>query len=132
MPPFFDLPTQCSGCDGMKSLIAKSVLVLGLFAAAPVMAGDAAAGEALTTACAACHGADGKGNQAIGAPNLTDKTWLYSVSQNNATMIEQSIVETVTNGRTGVMPNWKEFLGDAKVHLLAGYVYGASQPAANK
>ena len=88
--------------------------------------------ETFQTVCAACHGADGKGNQAIGAPNLTDKTWLYSVSQNNATMIEQSIVETVTNGRTGVMPNWKEFLGDAKVHLLAGYVYGASQPAANK
>ena len=86
--------------------------------------------ETFQTVCAACHGAEGKGNQAIGAPNLTDKTWLYSASQNNATMIEKSIIETVTNGRTGVMPNWKEFLDDAKVHLLASYVYGLSQQAA--
>lgn len=88
--------------------------------------------ETFQTVCAACHGADGKGNQAIGAPNLTDKTLLYSVSQNNATMVEQSIIETVTNGRNGVMPNWKEFLGDAKVHLLSAYVYGASQQAAGR
>jgi cytochrome c oxidase cbb3-type subunit 3 len=47
-------------------------------------------------------------------------------------MVEQSIIETVTNGRNGVMPNWKEFLGDAKVHLLSAYVYGASQQAAAK
>jgi cytochrome c553 len=80
MPPFFDLPTQCSGCDGMKSLIAKSVLVLGLFAAAPVMAGDAAAGEALTTACAACHGADG--NSVMGTfPKLAGQGEKYLLKQ---------------------------------------------------
>ena len=78
--------------------------------------------ETFTTICAACHGADGKGNQAVGAPNLTDKTWLYGGS-------EKTIVETITNGRNGVMPNWKEFLGDAKVHVLASYVYGLSNQA---
>lgn len=89
--------------------------------------------EIFQTVCAACHGADGKGNQAIGAPNLTDKTWLYSVSQHHPGMIEQSIIETVTNGRNGVMPDWKVFLGDAKVHLLSAYVYGLSaQASANK
>ncbi len=70
--------------------------------------------------CVACHGADGKGNQDIGAPNLTDNVWLYGSS-------ESTIIETITNGRQNVMPNWQEFLGDAKVHLLTAYVYGLSQ-----
>lgn len=69
--------------------------------------------------CAACHGADGKGNVALGAPNLTDGVWLYGGG-------ETAIVETITNGRNGQMPAHKEFLGDAKVHLLAAYVWGMS------
>ncbi|MBE9609701.1 cytochrome-c oxidase, cbb3-type subunit III [Chitinilyticum piscinae] len=68
-------------------------------------------------ACASCHGPDGKGNPESGIPNLTDKDWLYGVS-------EATIVETITNGRQNQMPAWKEFLGDDKVHLLAAYVYG--------
>ncbi len=69
--------------------------------------------------CAACHGADGTGNIDIGAPNLTDKTWLYGGSI-------QTITETITNGRTNQMPTFKEFLGPAKVHLLAAYVWSLS------
>ena len=69
--------------------------------------------------CAACHGPDGKGSHAIGAPNLTDKTWLYGSS-------EATIIETVTKGRQNQMPAFKDFLGDAKVHLLAAYVYSLS------
>ncbi len=69
--------------------------------------------------CAACHGPDAKGNQAIGAPNLTDKVWLYGSS-------EETIFETITQGRTNKMPAHKDFLGDAKIHLLAAYVYGLS------
>lgn len=69
--------------------------------------------------CAACHGPDAKGNQAIGAPNLTDKVWLYGSS-------EATIIETVTNGRTNRMPAFQDFLGDAKVHLLAAYVWNFS------
>lgn len=72
--------------------------------------------------CLGCHGADGKGMQAIGAPNLTDKTWLYGSS-------EATITETITNGRQNKMPAWKEFLGDAKVHLLSAYVLSLSQGA---
>lgn len=75
--------------------------------------------------CIACHGTEGKGNQDIGAPNLTDKTWLYGGS-------EQTIIETITNGRANVMPNWQAFLGDAKVHLLTSYVYGLSQDEMGK
>jgi cytochrome c oxidase cbb3-type subunit 3 len=69
--------------------------------------------------CAACHGADGKGNPAIGAPNLADGVWLYGSA-------DHAIAETIRNGRSNRMPAQKEFLGEAKVHLLAAYVYGLS------
>jgi len=65
--------------------------------------------------CIGCHGADGTGMQVLGAPNLTDKVWLYGSS-------EAAIIETITNGRQNKMPAWQEFLGDAKVHLLSAYV----------
>jgi len=77
-------------------------------------------GAAKFAVCAACHGADGKGNPAMGAPNLTDGVWLYSSA-------ESSIAESIRNGRNNRMPAQKEFLGEAKVHLLAAYVYGLSQ-----
>lgn len=70
--------------------------------------------------CVACHGPTGTGNPAMGAPNLTDDTWLYGGS---ITRIAQSIAK----GRNGKMPAHGEFLGEAKVHLLAAYVYGLSQ-----
>ena len=72
------------------------------------------------TVCIACHGADGKGNVQLGAPNLTDKVWLHGGA-------EPIIVETITKGRTGVMPAHQALLGDAKVHLLAAYVLSLSQ-----
>lgn len=75
--------------------------------------------EKFDATCAACHGPDGKGNPALGAPNLTDAVWLYGGG-------ESAIVETITKGRNGRMPAHKEFLGDAKVHLLAAYVWGMS------
>jgi cytochrome c oxidase cbb3-type subunit 3 len=82
-------------------------------------AAAAARGKAHFTACAACHGPEAKGNPAIGAPNLTDKVWLYGSS-------EATIIETITQGRTNVMPAHKEFLGEARSHILAAYVYGLS------
>jgi len=79
--------------------------------------------EAFASAgCSGCHGPDAKGMTALGAPNLTDKVWLYGSS-------EATIVETITNGRQNKMPAWKEFLGDAKVHLLAAYVLSLGQGA---
>ncbi|MFN4237478.1 MAG: cytochrome-c oxidase, cbb3-type subunit III [Vogesella sp.] len=78
--------------------------------------------ETFTAVCVACHGADGKGNQAIGAPNLTDSVWLYGGT-------EKTIIETITNGRNNQMPAWKDFLGDGKVHLLTAYVYGLTNNA---
>ncbi|MEO8409133.1 MAG: cytochrome-c oxidase, cbb3-type subunit III [Propionivibrio sp.] len=67
------------------------------------------------TVCFACHGQDGKGMQALGAPNLTDKTWLYGSS-------EARIVEGIVNGRSNRMPAWTDFLDEAKIHLMAAYV----------
>jgi cytochrome c oxidase cbb3-type subunit III len=72
--------------------------------------------------CLGCHGPEGKGNIAMGAPNLTDKVWLYGSS-------EATIIETITNGRQNKMPAWKEFLGDGKVHVLSAYVLSLSQGA---
>lgn len=83
-------------------------------------AAKASAGKQhFATYCAACHGADGQGNQALGAPNLTDKTWLYGGS---AGVIKQ----TIAKGRNGHMPAHREFLGEDKVHLLATYIYSLS------
>lgn len=73
--------------------------------------------------CMACHGADGKGNVALGAPNLTDNIWLYGGSL-------ATIVETLTKGRQGHMPAQKDILGEAQVHILAAYVYAQSQAQA--
>jgi len=70
--------------------------------------------------CVACHGAEGKGNSALGAPNLTDDTWLYGGSLTR-------ISESVAKGRNGKMPAQGDFLGEAKVHLLSAYVYSLSQ-----
>jgi cytochrome c oxidase cbb3-type subunit 3 len=77
-------------------------------------------GQTKFAACGACHGADGKGNQALGAPNLTDNIWLYGGS-------ERAVTETLTNGRNGVMPAFKDTLGEKKIHLVSAYVYSLSQ-----
>ena len=67
--------------------------------------------------CVACHGADAKGNQAMGAPNLTDNVWLYGSS-------EAAIVETILNGRENVMPPQKDVLTEDQIRLLAAWVWG--------
>ncbi len=84
----------------------------------------AANGKNKFAVCAACHGVEGKGNRAMGAPNLTDNIWLYGSS-------EETIAETIAQGRMNAMPPQEERLGAAKVHLLAAYVYslGGGEPA---
>ena len=75
--------------------------------------------EVFKANCVACHGADAKGNIALGSPNLTDKTWLYGSS-------EATIVETVTKGRTAMMPAQDKVLSPEKIQLLTAYVWGLS------
>ena len=74
-------------------------------------------------ACAACHGADGKGNQALGAPNLSDKVWLHGWG-------EAAIVAMVNVGKTNVMPSFEHRLSAEQIHVLAAYVWSLSQPSA--
>jgi cytochrome c oxidase cbb3-type subunit 3 len=73
-------------------------------------------------ACAACHGADGRGNQLMGAPNLTDTTWLFGSNGNP----KEVILESIRKGRSSAMPPFEDFLGEAKVHVLAAYVWSLS------
>ncbi|MBS1189657.1 MAG: ccoP [Rhodocyclaceae bacterium] len=115
MPPHAQL-----GADTIKD-VANFVRSLSGLAHDSVRA--AKGKETFTSAgCIGCHGPEGTGLQAVGAPNLTDKTWLYGSSEN-------TIIETVTKGRQNQMPAWKEFLGDGKVHVLAAYVYSLGQGA---
>ena len=72
------------------------------------------------TYCAACHGGDGTGNPALGAPNLANGVWLYGGS-------DEQIAHSVRAGRNGVMPAHKDMLGEDKIHILTAYVYGLSQ-----
>lgn len=81
--------------------------------------------EKFDAMCVACHGADGKGNQMLGAPNLTDNVWLYGSSN-------KSVMETIARGRNGNMPPHRDFLGEEKAHLLAAYVYSLSTGQANE
>lgn len=84
-------------------------------------AADATAGQPLyQTYCAACHGLDGVGNQALGAPNLTDDVWLYGSS------IGQ-ISHGIRVGRQGVMPAFGNQVGESKIHILTAYVYSLGQ-----
>ena len=76
-------------------------------------------GQGKFAMCAACHGAEGRGNTALGAPNLTDTIWLYGGSK-------ATIEETLRYGRNGVMPAWEASLGKEKVHLLSAYVWSLS------
>jgi cytochrome c oxidase cbb3-type subunit III len=69
--------------------------------------------------CAVCHGEDGKGNQQLGAPNLTDNVWLYGGEPHE-------LRQTLRNGRNGVMPAHEQILKPERIHLLAAYVYSLS------
>jgi len=91
-----------------------------------VPAGDVASGhDKFALICSACHGADGRGNLQLGAPNLTDQIWLYGGSV-------EAVRNSIANGHQGQMPAFIDRLGDTRVHLLAAYVVslgGAQQLA---
>jgi len=80
-------------------------------------------GKPKFAACAACHGADGKGNPALGAPNLTDKVWLHGWG-------EQAIVAMVNGGKVNVMPAQDKLLTPEQIRVLAAYVWQLSRGTA--
>ena len=79
----------------------------------------AALGKEKFMACAACHGMDGNGNQALGAPNLTDDIWLHGFGEN-------AIAAMVNNGKVNQMPAQAERLNASQIQVLASYVWGLS------
>jgi len=78
---------------------------------------DAAAGAKIFAEnCAVCHGDNARGNQELGAPNLTDQIWLYGSD-------EATLIETIANGRAGVMPAWEGRLDPTTIKVMAVYVH---------
>lgn len=75
--------------------------------------------ERFATVCAACHGADAKGNALLGAPNLTDDVWLFGGDF-------ESVRNTIANGRESTMPAHAQLLGETQVKLLAAYILNIS------
>ncbi|MEY3358743.1 MAG: cytochrome-c oxidase, cbb3-type subunit [Pseudomonadota bacterium] len=80
----------------------------------------AAGSKSYATVCAACHGVDGKGNPALGAPNLTDNDWMYGSTL-------EDIKYGINNGRAGQMPAHLPLIGETQARLAAAYVYSLSQ-----
>jgi cytochrome c oxidase cbb3-type subunit III len=78
--------------------------------------GWAAAGKTrFETVCVACHGIDGRGNAALGTPDLTDAVWLYGGDF-------RSVAASIRDGRSGAMPAWRERLGIDQARLVAAWV----------
>ena len=105
--------------DDVKN-VAQYVLSLS---GSPHDAARATQGKDKFVACAGCHGMDGKGNQAMGAPNLTDKIWLHGVG-------EEAITAMVNGGKVNQMPAQEERLTASQIHVLTAYVWGLSNKAA--
>jgi cytochrome c oxidase cbb3-type subunit 3 len=82
----------------------------------------AALGKSKFVVCAACHGADGKGNQTIGSANLTDDIWLHGWGEN-------AIVAMINNGKVNQMPAQESKLTASQIHVLASYVWSLSNKA---
>jgi cytochrome c oxidase cbb3-type subunit 3 len=100
------------GGGGVENVLAYVLSLSGR----TLPAGDVAEGRKLfMTNCIACHGEDGRGNQALGAPNLTDQTWLYGGSVD-------AVRDSIAKGRQGQMPAQLDRLGPQRVKLLAAYV----------
>jgi cytochrome c oxidase cbb3-type subunit 3 len=108
------------GEQGVKEVAAFVLSLSGR----EVDAKAAEAGKVKFAMCAACHGSEGKGSDAmgiaLGAPNLTDNTWLYGGSQ-------RAVEYSIANGRAGIMPAWDKILGEQKIHVISAYVYSLSQ-----
>jgi cytochrome c oxidase cbb3-type subunit III len=91
----------------------------------PISSGTALYGkEKFGQLCFACHGADGRGNPQLGAPNLTDNVWLHGGSI-------AAVRDSIARGRNGQMPAHLERLGETRTKLLAAYVLSLSAPQAD-
>ena len=113
MPPM----AAAVGDEAALSDVAHYVLSLS---ASPHNEIKAFSGKTKFAACGACHGADGKGNKAVGAPNLTDNYWLHGWG-------EAAIISAIKNGKNNVMPAQSPKLSAEQIHVVAAYVLSLSQ-----
>lgn len=113
MPP---MAAAVGGPDEVRQ-VAHYVLSLSGSAHNAVLAAQGRA--KFNAACAACHGAEGKGNQALGSANLSDKIWLHGWG-------EEAIVRAINNGITNKMPAQSPRLSDEQIRVVASYVWGLS------
>lgn len=116
------MPPLADAVGGGRNLHELAQYVLSL-SGSPHDSIAAAGGKPRFAVCAACHGASGKGNPALGAPNLADKVWLHGWG-------EPAIVAMVTNGKTNVMPAHGQRLSPEQIHVLAAYVASLSRSTA--
>ena len=112
MPP---MAAAVGTADDVKN-VANYVLSLS---GSPHDSVRASLGKSKFTACAACHGIDGKGNQALGSANLTDDIWLHGYG-------EAAIVAMVNNGKVNQMPAQGQKLTEGQIKVLTSYVWGLS------
>ena len=114
MPPF---APAVGGEEGVRQVVAYVRSLSG-------KPGDPALVEAgrqkYMQICVGCHGMEGKGMQAMGAPNLTDDVWLYGGSA-------EAIAEGLYKGRNGKMPAHRDILGPERIRILAAYVASLSK-----
>jgi cytochrome c oxidase cbb3-type subunit 3 len=113
------MPPMAAGVGSAEDVKNVANYVLSLSGSAHNSAA-AQLGKEKFVVCAACHGPDGKGNPALGAPNLTDKIWLHGWG-------EAAVVAMVTNGKVNVMPAQGRLLTPDQIHVLAAYVWNLSQ-----
>ena len=113
-----NMPPMAAAVGTAEDVRNLSHYVLGL-SGSPHDSLRASLGKSKFTACAACHGMDGKGNQALGAPNLTDDIWLHGWG-------EAAITAMINSGKVNQMPAQADKLTDAQIGVLAAYVWGLS------
>lgn len=108
---------QVDGILTAKEVEAVADHVMIMSGQAPANAQSAKQGAKIyADNCVACHGEAGKGNRELGAPNLTDKVWLYGSDR-------RAVIQTIAQSRNGVMPAWAGRLDDATIRMLAVYVH---------
>lgn len=113
-----NMPPMAAAVGSSEDVRNVANYVLSL-SASPHDSVKASLGKSKFGACAACHGVDGKGNQALGAPNLTDDIWLHGWGEN-------AIVAMINNGKVNQMPAQEGKLTESQIHVLASYVWSLS------
>ena len=113
-----NMPPMAAAVGSPEDVKGVAQYVLSL-SGSPHDAALAEKGKEKFVVCAACHGVDGKGMQAVGSANLTDNIWLHGFG-------EKTIIDMINNGKVNVMPAQASKLTEAQIHVVTGYIWGMS------